>query len=86
MLKELLKYYIKSPKFKYLFLYLCICLFIYPFENIGVSILNSKIFPLLASSVPISVRNARQVRGVLQQRVAKRGERFQKLRQDGRRC
>ena len=47
MLKELLKYYIKSPKFKYLFLYLCICLFIYPFENIGVSILNSKIFPLL---------------------------------------
>ena len=50
MLKELLKYYIKSPKFKYLFLYIFLCLFIYPLENIGLSKLNSKIYPLLGNS------------------------------------
>tara|TARA_Y100000389_G_scaffold195591_4_gene227252 strand:+ start:1881 stop:3503 length:1623 start_codon:yes stop_codon:yes gene_type:complete len=50
MIKELLKYYIKSPKFKYIFIYILLCLFIYPLENVGLSKLNSKIYPLLGKS------------------------------------
>lgn len=50
MIKEILKYYIDSDNFKYAFLYMFLCLFIYPLENIGISKLNSKIFPLLGNS------------------------------------
>ena len=50
MIKEILKYYIDSKNFKFFFIYLFLCLFIYPLENVGMSKLNSKIYPLLGDS------------------------------------
>ena len=50
MIQALLKYYLNSNKFKYFFIYLSLCVFIYPLENIGVSKLNSKLYPLLGKN------------------------------------
>ena len=50
MIQTLLKYYLNSDKFKYFFIYLSLCIFIYPLENIGLSKLNSKLYPLLGKN------------------------------------